>query len=66
MAICPNVSRKRAFESLELLIFENLKKFYPSSIPFDLWRDWGRIKNGFLEKHEKSHNPYFLNVVENG
>ena len=27
MAICPNVSGKRAFESLELIFFENLKKF---------------------------------------
>ena len=52
MNICPNVSEKRAFESLELIFFENFEIFYPSSIPFDFWRDWGRIKNQFLEKHE--------------
>ena len=65
---CPNVSGKRAFESLELIFFENSKIIYPSSILFDFWRDWGRIEDEFrLDWALIWKNPFLYassNVIE--
>ena len=42
--IGPNDMGGSAFESLWSILLENFKIFYPASMPFDLWYNWGRFK----------------------